>query len=120
MMRAHVLLAVQVSDISFQVEGSARAVFGIVKPHRPFSTSCTIARWLKCVLKYTGIDVSMLTAHSVCGASSSPAAMVGVTTNDTLKAAGWSADSVFRGFYYRPVHSSSLAILSSGCSKFVA
>ena len=89
----------------------------IVKPHKPVS-SCTIARWLKCVLNDAGIDVNMFTAHSVRGASSSAAAMAGVTTNDILKAADWSTDSVFRRFYYRPVHSSSFgdAVLSSGCS----
>ena len=63
----------------------------IVKPHKPVS-SCTIARWLKCVLGDSGIDISMFAAHSVRGASSSAAAMAGVTTNDILKAADWSTD----------------------------
>ena len=53
----------------------------VVKPHKPVS-SCTIAHWLKCVLGDSGIDVSMFAAHSVRGASSSAAAMAGVTTND--------------------------------------
>ena len=89
----------------------------IVKPHKPVA-SCTIARWLKCVLGDAGIDVNMFAAHSVRGASSFADAMAGVTTNDILKAADWSTDSVFRRFYYRPVHSSSFgdAVLSSGCS----
>ena len=52
----------------------------------------------------------MFLAHSVQGASSSATAMAGVTTNDILKDADWSTNSVFRCFYYRPVHSSSLAI----------
>ena len=104
MMRAHACQQYKSVTSPFRLRDQQELFFAIFKPHRPVSTSCTIARWLKCVLKYTGIDVSMLTAHSVCGAFSSPAAMVGMTTNDTLKAAGWSADSVFRGFYYRPVH----------------
>ena len=89
----------------------------VVKPHKPVS-SCTIARWLKCVLGDSGIDVSMFAAHSVRGASSSAAAMAGVTTNDILKAADWSTDSVFRRFYYKPVHSPNFgnAVLSSGQS----
>ena len=65
----------------------------IVKPHKQVS-SCTIARWLKCTLGDAGIDVKMFTDHSVRGASSSAAAMEGVTTNDILKAADWSMDSV--------------------------
>ena len=86
----------------------------IVKPHKPVS-SCTIARWLKCVLRDSGIDISMFAAHLVRGASSSAAAMAGVTTNDILKAADWSTDSVFRRFYYKPVHSPTFgnAVLSS-------
>ena len=89
----------------------------IVKPHKQVSFF-TIARWLKCVLGDAGIDVNMFTAHSVQGASSSAAAMARVTTNDILKAADWSTDSVFRHFYYRPVHSSIFgdAVLSSGNS----
>ena len=88
----------------------------IVKPHKQVSFF-TIARWLKCVLGDAGIDVNMFTAHSVRGASSA-AAMAGVTTNDILKAADWNTDSVFRCFYYRPVHSSVFgdAVLSSGNS----
>ena len=44
--------------------------------------------------------------------------MAGVTTNDILKAADWSTDSVFRRFYYKPVHSPTFgnAVLSSGQS----
>ena len=101
----------------FRLGGQQELFLAIVKPHKPVS-SCTVARWLKCVLKDAGIDVNMFTAHSVRGASSSAAAMAGVTTNDILKAADWSTDSVFRRFYYRPVHSSSFgdAVLSTGCS----
>ena len=101
----------------FRLGDQQELFLAIVKPHKLVSY-CTIARWLKCVLKDAGIDVKMFTAHSVRGASSSAAAMAGVTTNDILKAADWSTDSVFRRFYYRPVHSSSFgdAVLSAGCS----
>ena len=72
----------------------------IVKPHNPES-SATIARWLKDVLQQAGIDIWIFGAHSIRGASSSGAATAGVTTNDILKAADWSSESVFRNFYYR-------------------
>ena len=75
----------------------------IVKPHKPVSP-CTIARWLKEVLKLSGIDVSVFTAYSTRSASASAAADSGVTTNDILKAADWSTESVFRRFYYRPIY----------------
>ena len=87
----------------------------LVKPHKAVS-SATIARWLHEVLKLAGIDVSIFSGHSVRGASVSAAAGAGITTNDILKAADWSSDSVFRRFYYRPVHDPSFgqSVLSSG------
>ena len=102
---------------SLRSEDQQGLFLAIVKPHKQVS-SCTIARWLKCVLGDAGIDINMFTAHSVRGASSSAAAMAGVTTHDILKAADWSTDSVFRRFYYRPMHSSIFgdAVLSSGNS----
>ena len=79
-------------------------------------SSATIAHWLREVLKLAGIDVSIFYGHSVRGASVSAAAGAGITTNDILKAADWSSDSVFRRFYYRPVHDPAFgqSVLSSG------
>ena len=67
------------------------------------------------MLKLSGVDVSMFTAHSTRSASVTAAADSGVTTNDILKAADWSTESVFRKFYYRPTHDSSYgrAVLST-------
>ena len=86
----------------------------IIKPHKAV-VPCTIARWLKEVLKLSDVDVSMFTAHSTRSASVTAAADSGVTTNDILKAADWSTASVFRKFYYRPTHDPSYgrAVLSS-------
>ena len=44
----------------------------------------------------------VFSAHSVCGASSSKAANMGITTNDILKSANWSTESVFQKFYSVP------------------
>lgn len=74
----------------------------IVKPHNPVSSS-SITRWLRETLQQAGIDVGIFGSHSVRGApSSSSSAAAGVTTNDILKAADWSSESVFRNFYYQP------------------
>ena len=93
---------------------STQLFVATVKPHKPVA-SCTIARWLKEVLKLSGIDVNIFTAHSTRSASVSAAADSGVTTNDILKAADWSTESVFRKFYYRPTQDPSYgrAVLSS-------
>ena len=47
------------------------------------------------MLESAGVDTSVFIAHSVRGASSTAAANLGITTNDILKAADWSSESVF-------------------------
>ena len=88
---------------SLRSEGTVKLFVAIVRPHHPVSSS-TIAQWLRDMLQQAGINVGMFGAHSVRGASSSSAAAAaaGVTTNDILKAADWSSESVFTNFYYRP------------------
>lgn len=73
-----------------------------LKPHRPV-TSSTISRWIKSVLKYSGIDIQKFQSHSVRGASTSTAKMVGVPINDILKVAGWSNEQTFAAYYNKPV-----------------
>ena len=74
-----------------------------IKPHHVV-TSSTIARWLETTLEQAGIDTAIFKAHSTRGALTSAAALRGVTTSDIILAADWSSDSVFRRFYYKPVH----------------
>ena len=91
-----------------------RLFLAIIKPHKAV-TSSTIARWLKFLLESAGINTSVFNAHSVRGASSTAAANLGITTNDILKAADWSSDSVFQRFYYKPTENPSYgrAVLST-------
>ena len=72
----------------------------VIKPYNP-ATSSTIARWLKLVLTKSGIDTNIIKAHSI-SASTSSAAIAGLTTNDILSSADWSSETVFQKFYYRP------------------
>ena len=71
-----------------------------VKPHNPV-VSCTIARWLKQVMKKAGIDVSKYKAHSVRGASTSKAKAQGMSTEEIMQLANWSDAKVFFKFYHR-------------------
>ena len=97
---------------------STHLFVAIVKPHKPIAP-CTITRWLKKVLKLSGFDTNIFTAHSTRSASSSAAADFWVTTSDILKAVDWSSESVFRKFYYRPTHNPlyGRAVLSKGPSE---
>ena len=65
-------------------------------------TGSTIARWLKTCLTEAGIDTGIFKAHSIRGASSSKAAVSGITTADILQAADWSSESTFQKFYHHP------------------
>ena len=94
-----------------------RLLLATIKPYKPISSS-SVAHWLKSMLEQSGIDVTIFNAHSVRSASSSNAANVGITTNDILKAANWSSESVFQRFYNKPPEDSVFgrAVFSSGCS----
>ena len=94
-------------------ERETKLLVAIIKPHKAVSSS-TVARWLKSLLEVSGIDTSIFGAHSVRGASSSAVASAGVSTSDILKAAGWSSESTFQRFYYRPTDNTSFgrAVLS--------
>ena len=96
-------------------EGTSQLFVAIIKPHKAVSSS-TIARWLKTMIGMAGINTSIFKTHSTRGASASTAASMGVTTNEILKAADWSSESVFQKFYYKPTESSSYgrAVLSAG------
>ena len=95
-------------------EGEHNLFLALIKPYKAV-TSSTIARWLKSLLEAAGIDTSVFTAHSVRGASSSVAANLGITTNDILRAADRSSESVFQRFYYKPTEDPSFgrAVLSA-------
>ena len=100
-------------------EKATQLFIACIKPHNPV-TSSTIARWLKSMLEEAGIDIAIFKAHSTRGASVSAAAQKGVTTSDILQAADWSTESVFRRFYYKPVHDSTYgrAILSGRAPSY--
>jgi len=98
--------------------GSNNLFIALIKPHKSVS-SATIVRWLREVLRLAGIDVSIFSGHSVRGASTSAAAGAGITTDDILKAADWSSDSVFRRFYYCQVNNPTFGrlVLAAGATE---
>ena len=74
-----------------------------VKPHGPASKD-TISRWCKNVLKSAGIDVSKVTAHSTCSASTSFLAERNVNIKDIMTSAGWSNEMIFQRYYHKPAN----------------
>ena len=81
-------------------------------PYQAVSFS-TLDRWVKKVLQASGVP-SSFTAHSARGASTTAAAISGVTMAEVLAAADWSSQHTSIEHYYR--HNSQLfseAVLSS-------
>ena len=74
----------------------------IVSPHKPIS-STTFARWIKTVLKDSGIDTSTFGSLSTRSASTSAAQKLGVSVSDILKVADWSREATFIKFYHKPI-----------------
>ena len=89
--------------------------------HIPVSSS-SIARWLKTFVAEAGIDILIIKARSVRGASCSTALGAGVTTKDILDAADWSSEGTFQRFYCRELKKDDQTtfgsvVLSSGPSS---
>lgn len=61
----------------------------------------TIARWLKKVLEYSGVNTGEYSAHSYRAASTSAAALGGVSITTILKSACWSNVGTFKQHYQR-------------------
>jgi len=103
---------------TYDLRKEERKLFvSIIKPHKAV-TSSTIARWLKTTLGLAGIDTSIFNAHSTRGASSM-ASSLGITTDDILKAADWSSESVFQKFYHKSTQNTDYgrAVLSASVSR---
>ena len=63
----------------------------------------TIARWIKEVLCASGIDTRTYQAHSCRAASTSIAALAGVSLSTIIKSASWCNVSTFKRFYHKEI-----------------
>ena len=72
------------------------------KPHGP-ATNDTLARWVKTTLQYSGIDLDTFIAHSCMSASTSKAAVAGVSLQRILMARQWSTTSTFYKYYKKDI-----------------
>ena len=75
---------------------------GLIRPHGTVAAS-TIARWIKSVLIFSGIDTKLFSAHSTRGASTSRASLDNVPLSTIIKTAGWSTGQTFATYYKKPV-----------------
>ena len=86
------LRAYEKATASFRKE-NRQLFLAVISPHNPVTPS-TIARWLKQAIIVSGISPDF-TAHSTRGASSTAAAMNGVTICEVMERAGCSTKDTF-------------------------
>jgi len=78
-------------------------LLSLKEPYAPVSTQ-TVSRWLKEILKLSGIDTKVFTAHSCRPASTSKAFAKGCTVDTIFNRAGWTKESnTVAKFYHREV-----------------
>ena len=73
-----------------------------IKPYKPVGAQ-TMARWIKTVLSWAGIDVTLFKPHSTRHAASSAAFQANVPLEEILKKAGWSRAQTFKRFYFKHI-----------------
>ena len=79
-----------------------------IRPHKPV-TAKTLGGWLRTFTSAAGIDSHVFKAHSVRGASTTPAANAFVPLSTIMSMADWSSALTFRTFYYKPLFNSDFA-----------
>lgn len=83
--------------------GTKELFISFTKPHKAV-TAQSLSRWIKEILKESGIDVSVFSSHSTRHASTSRAEAQGVNLDVIYKTAGWTSSSkTFANFYKRPI-----------------
>ena len=81
---------------------SSKLVLSYIKPFKPVGKE-TIARWIKSVLKVSGVDIVKFSAHSCRSASTSRNQLAGLSLPDIMRSAGWSNASTFAKHYNKPI-----------------
>ena len=88
---------------TLNLRGAIRHVFiTSKKPHKVVSRD-TVSRWVKSVLRSSGIDITVFSAGSTRSASSSKALRQGAPIEDILKGGGWSRASTFSKWYKKDI-----------------
>lgn len=85
----------------------------IKKPHRKVSRD-TVSRWIKTVLRLSGINVGQFKPGSTRAAAVSKAKSTGANIEEILRAGGWSRQSTFAKFYKKPIKK-----VNKGLAEFV-
>ena len=89
-------------DIRKTLSGDEAFFVTQVKPSNAAAPD-TIARWIKTILSYAGIDSGKYTAHSCRSAVTSAAAFNGISLTTICKSASWSRVTTFKNHYFKEI-----------------
>ena len=92
--------------------GETQLFLSHINPHDKV-VKCTIAKWVKNMLKLAKVDTTTYQAHSLRSASSSKAKIRGLSLEDILKRGTWPSSSTWQKFYHKPIRSPSLEYQNS-------
>lgn len=84
--------------------GQPQLLLSFTKPHKAVSKD-TVARWIKSVLKQSGINTDEFTCHSTRAASTSCVKAAGLNLQQIMKSAGWSNSTTFAKYYDKQITS---------------
>ena len=65
--------------------------------------SSTVSRWIKEILKETGVDVDVFKGHFTRSASTSKACLSDISVDNILSRGSWSNQSTWQKFYHKQV-----------------
>ena len=71
-----------------------------IKPHVKVHSS-TVSRWIKEILKETGVDVDVFKGYSTRSAPTSKACLSGISVDDILSQRSWSNESTWQELYHK-------------------
>ena len=84
------------------MNNETQLLLSYIQPHKQVVPS-TISGWLKNVLKSSGINVSLFTAHSTRSATISKASASGLSMKEILERGTWSNKSTWQRFYKKDI-----------------
>ena len=80
----------------------SQLLLSYVKLFQPVSKD-TVSRWVKQILRASGISTEKYSAHSIRAASTSHCKGNGLSLQGIMASAGWSKKETFARFYDKPV-----------------
>ena len=90
------------ATVAFRSGSEDERLWVSVKPlHGPVTANTIAKRWIKNILKGSGIDTGTFSAHSTRSAAASQAVRDGWSTEAILRAGNWARESTCNRFYNR-------------------